>query len=118
MPALASSASKDAVHCPSWLAVTARKCTYREPVSITKKQYRRCRVTAQSTGKKSAASIVSACARRKFRQVVSVSRLGRRRDLQRLEDPADRRGAHPAVASRPVSAAISALTGGRPVRCG
>jgi len=38
----------------------------------TKKQYRRCRVTAQSTWKKSTASIVAACACRKFRQVVSA----------------------------------------------
>jgi hypothetical protein len=43
---------------------------------ITKKQYRRCKVTAQSTWKKSAASIVAACARRKFRHVVSARRLG------------------------------------------
>jgi hypothetical protein len=51
-------------------------CTYREPTSITKKQYKRCRVTAQSTWKKSTAGIVAACACRNFRQVVSVSRLG------------------------------------------
>jgi hypothetical protein len=37
------------VHGPSGFAVTPRMCTYREPTSITKKQYRRCRVTAQST---------------------------------------------------------------------
>jgi len=64
------------VHGPSGLAVTPRICTYREPASITKKQYRRCRVTAQSTWKKSAASIVAACACRNCRQVVSVRRLG------------------------------------------
>jgi hypothetical protein len=44
------------VHRPSGFAVTPRMCTYRESTSITKKQYRRCRVTAQSTWKKSAAS--------------------------------------------------------------
>ena len=64
------------VHGPSGFAVTPRICTYREPASITKKQYRRCKVTAQSTWKKSAASIVAACARRKFRHVVSARRWG------------------------------------------
>src|SRR5262249_30137923 len=82
------------VHGPSGFAVTPRICTYREPISITKKQYRRCRVTAQSTWKKSAASIVAACARRKFPCRIGAP-LGRRRDLQRLEDPADRRRANP-----------------------
>jgi hypothetical protein len=106
-----------------------------EPISITKKQYRRCRVTAQSTlevGRKH---------RRGLRaQEIPPRRagapLGRRRDLQRFEDPADRRCAdrwptlssspwillYPqslfSVASRSMSAAISALTGGRPVRFG
>ncbi len=42
------------VQGPSGFAVTPRICTYREPTSITKKQYRRCKVTAQSTWKKSA----------------------------------------------------------------
>ncbi len=76
-------------------------------------------------------------------QPISASRdvrvgvpLGRRRDLQRLEDPADRRCADPmaeleqltlnplvsqplfSVAIRLMSAAISALTGGLPVRFG
>jgi hypothetical protein len=37
---------------------------------------RRCRVTAQSTWKKSVASIVAACAYRNFRHVVSVRRWG------------------------------------------
>jgi hypothetical protein len=50
--------------------------TDREPTSITKKQDSRCRVTAQSTWKKSAASIVAACACRNCRQLASVSRLG------------------------------------------
>jgi hypothetical protein len=43
---------------------------------MTKKQYRRFKVSAQSTWKKSAASIVAVCACRNFRQVVSVSRRG------------------------------------------
>ncbi len=43
---------------------------------MTNKTYRRWRVTAQSTWKKSVARIVAACARRNFRQVVSVRRLG------------------------------------------
>jgi hypothetical protein len=50
--------------------------TYREPTSITKKQYRRRRVTAQSTWKQSTASIVAAGARRNFCHVVSVRRSG------------------------------------------
>jgi hypothetical protein len=62
------------VHGPSGFAVTPRICTYREPISITKKQYRRCRVTAQSASKKSVASIVAACARRNCRHVVSARR--------------------------------------------
>ena len=46
------------VHGPSGFVVTPRMCTYREPTSMTNRQYRRCRVTAQSTWKKSVASIV------------------------------------------------------------
>jgi hypothetical protein len=57
----------------SGCAVTPGICTDREPVSITKKQYRRCTVTAQSTGKKPASSRL---ARRKFRRVVLVRRWG------------------------------------------
>jgi hypothetical protein len=56
---------------------------------MTNGQYRRWRVTAQSTWKKSVASIVAACAWRNFRHVVSVWRLGAGGDLQRFEDPAD-----------------------------
>jgi hypothetical protein len=52
------------------------------------RQYRRWKVTAQSTWKKSVASIVASCARGNFRHGVGVA-LGRRGDLQRLEDPAD-----------------------------
>ena len=51
-------------------------CTDREPTSITNKQYRRWRVTAQSTWKKSVASIVPACVSRNCRHVVSVRRFG------------------------------------------
>jgi hypothetical protein len=43
---------------------------------MTNRQYRRYRVTAQSTWKKSAASIVAAWVRRNCRQVVSVRRCG------------------------------------------
>ena len=43
---------------------------------MTNRQYRRRSVTAQSTWKKSAASIVAACACRNCRQVVSVCRFG------------------------------------------
>jgi len=48
----------------------------RLPISMTNRQYRRCRVTAQSTWKKSAASMVAACACRNWRQVVLVCRFG------------------------------------------
>ena len=43
---------------------------------MTNKQYSRWSVTAQSTWKKSAASMVAACACRNRRQVVSVRLLG------------------------------------------
>ena len=43
---------------------------------MTNRQYRRWRVTAQSTWKKSVASIVAAWVRRNFRHVVSVCRCG------------------------------------------
>ena len=43
---------------------------------MTNKQYRRRRVTAQSTWKKSVASIVEACVCRNFRHLVSVYRWG------------------------------------------
>ena len=43
---------------------------------MTNRQYRRWRVTAQSTWKKSVASIVAACVCRNCRQVVSVCRFG------------------------------------------
>src|SRR4051812_15673990 len=42
-----------AVQSPSGLAVTPRMCTYRLPTSITKNTYRRLRVSAQFTWKKS-----------------------------------------------------------------
>src|ERR1039457_311589 len=62
---------------------------------MTSRQYRRWRVTAQSTWKKSVASIVAACARRNCRHVVSVCRFGAGGELQYLEDPADRSRADP-----------------------
>ncbi len=104
--------------------------------SITNKQYKRCRVTAQSAWKKSAASIVAACACRKSRQVVPVRRLGTGGIFsafrtRRIVDAPTRWPTlssspwillYPQplfwVASRSISAAISALTGGRPVRRG
>ena len=43
---------------------------------MTSRQYGRCRVTAQSTWKKSAASIVDAWVCRNLRHVVSVRRSG------------------------------------------
>jgi hypothetical protein len=43
---------------------------------MTNRQYWRWRVTAQSTWKKSVASIVAACACRNCRHVASVSRFG------------------------------------------
>jgi len=57
------------VHAPSGCAVTPRMWTWRVPTSSTKNTYRRRRVTAQSTWKKSQASIVAAWLRRNCRQV-------------------------------------------------
>ena len=103
---------------------------------MTNRQYRRWRVTAQSTWKKSVASIVAACVCRNFRHVVSVCRFGaggifRALRTRRMVDALTRWPSlssspwirlYPqllfSVASRSISAAISALTGGRPVRCG
>jgi hypothetical protein len=108
-------------------------CTQRLPTSITNKQYSRWSVTAQSTWKKSVASIVAACTCRNCRQVVSVCRFGTggifsamraRRIVDVLtrwpslsSSPWIRWYPHEAfsVASRSMSAA---LTGGRPVRFG
>ena len=45
-------------------------------ISMTNRQYRRCRVTAQSTWKKSVASIVDAWVCRNCRHVVPVRRCG------------------------------------------
>src|SRR5882672_5656796 len=56
---------------------------------MTNRQYSRRSDTAQSTWKKSAASMVDAWARRNLRHVVSVRRSGAGGDLQGLEDPAD-----------------------------
>lgn len=92
MPTLAKSASKDAVKCPAdhGPGTESPRCSRLDPsevavccaihgpsgFAVTKKQYRRCEATAQSAWKKSAVSIVAACARRKFRQVVSARRCG------------------------------------------
>ena len=62
---------------------------------MTNRQYSRWRVTAQSTWKKSAASIVAAWVCRNLRHVVSVCRFGAGGDLQGPEDPADGGGADP-----------------------
>ena len=62
---------------------------------MTNRQYRRCRVTAQSTWEKSVASIVDAWVCRNFRHVVPERPLRCRGNLQRLQDPADRRRADP-----------------------
>ena len=64
------------VHDASGCAVIPRMCTQRPPTSITNRQYKRSRVTAQSMWKKSTASNVAACAWRNCRQLVSVHRLG------------------------------------------
>jgi hypothetical protein len=103
---------------------------------MTNRQYRRCRVTAQSTWKKSTASIVAAWACRNCRQVVSVRRCGaggifRAWRIRRMVDALTRWPSlrsspwillYPqslfSVASRSISAATSALAGGRPVRFG
>ena len=102
---------------------------------MTNRQYRRRRVTAQSTWKKSVASIVDACARRNFRHVVSVFRCGAggifsSLRTRRIVDALTRWPSFSSspwillypqllfsVASRSISAAISMLTGGRPGRC-
>jgi hypothetical protein len=64
------------VHGPSGFAVIPGMCTLRLPASMMNRQYRRWRVTAQSTWKKSVASIVAAWVCRNFRQVVPVCRSG------------------------------------------
>jgi hypothetical protein len=103
---------------------------------MTNRQYRRRRVTAQSTWKKSVASIVDAWVCWNCSQVASVRRLGaggifRALRTRRIVDaptrwpslsssPWIRLYPQPGfpVASRSISAAISALTGGRPARFG
>ena len=103
---------------------------------MTNRQYRRCSVSAQSTWKKSAASVVAAWVCRNCRQVVSVCRFGAggmrsalrtRRIVEALtrcpsfsSSPWIRWYPQPwfSVASRSISTAISAVTGGRPVRFG
>ena len=125
-----------AVHRPSGLAVTPRMCTDREPTSITNKQYRRWRVTAQPTWKKSVASIAEAWVCRNFRHVMSERRSGAGgvfsalRTLRIVDAPTRwpslssspwiRWYPQPlfSVASCSMRAAIPALTGDRPVRLG
>ena len=91
-------------------------------------------MTAQSTWKKSTASMVKACVRRNCCHVVSVCRFGaegifrllrtrrgRGRPVAELEQLALDPLVTPevfSVASRSISAMISALTGGWPVRYG
>src|SRR6266516_7343484 len=62
---------------------------------MTNRQYRRRRVTAQSTWKKSVASIVDAWACRNVRQLASVCRFGAGGIFRGLENPADRGRADP-----------------------
>src|SRR5437868_137555 len=103
---------------------------------MTNRQYSRCRVTAQSTWKKSVASIVDAWVRRNFRHVMSERRSGAGgvfsalRTLRIVDAPTR----WPSLSSSPwillypqplfsvagcsLRAAISALTGDRPVRLG
>ena len=101
---------------------------------MTNRQYRRCRVTAQSTWKKSVAGMVDACVRRNVRHVVSEPRSGAGGIFSGLRtrrivdaptrwpslsnSPWIRWYPQPwfSVASRSTSAAISVRTGGRPVR--
>ncbi len=75
--------------------VTPTMCAYRELTSITNKQDKRWRVTAQSRRKKSQASIVAAGVRRNCRPVESVCRWGAGGIRRVLKDPAYRRGADP-----------------------
>jgi hypothetical protein len=103
---------------------------------MTNRQYRRWRVTAQSTWKKSVASIVDAWTRRNCRQVVPVCRFraGGIFSAPRTRRIVDAPTRWPSFSSSPwirwypqpgfsvascsISVTISALTGGRPVRCG
>src|SRR5215831_13534392 len=62
---------------------------------MTNRQYRRRRVTAQSTWKKPVASIVDAWVRRNVRQLASVCRCGDGGTFRTPENPADRRCADP-----------------------
>jgi hypothetical protein len=59
-------------------------CTYRLPTSRTKNTYKRWSVSAQSTWKKSQASMVAAWVRRNCRQVVWSRRRGAGGMPQRL----------------------------------
>src|SRR3954447_16882273 len=72
-----------------------RMCTYRLRSSRTENTYRRCSVRAQSTWKKSQASMVDAWVVRNRRQVVWSRRTGAGGNAQSFEDPADRGRADP-----------------------
>jgi len=103
---------------------------------MTNRQYRRWRVTAQSTWKKSVASIADAGVCRNCRQVASVRRFGAGEVFsalrtRRIVDAPTRWPSlssspwillYPqprfSVASRSISVTISAVTGGRPARFG
>ena len=103
---------------------------------MTTRHYRCRSVTAQSPGKKPVARIAAACARGNCRPVVPVRRFAaggifRALRTRRIVEAPARwpswssspwTGWYPQpwfpAASRPVSAAISALTGGRPGRFG
>ena len=78
------------VHAPSRCAVTPRTCTWRVPTSSTENTCSRRKVTAQSTWKKSHASLVEAWVRRNCRHV-DRARSGaggmRSRWRERQQDP-------------------------------
>jgi hypothetical protein len=123
------------VQAPSGLAVTPRTCTWRVPTSTTKNTYTRRKVTAQSTWKKSQASIVAAWVRRNWRQVVRLrcgaggirSRFRIRRAVEALtryprpgSSPWIRLYPQPGFSRAICSISIATLTSaaGRPPRCG
>jgi hypothetical protein len=130
MPAAARTASNDAVSGDPEDVRAAGAGLHDEQA------VQRWRVTAQSTWKKSVASIVAACVCGNCRQVASVRRSGaggifRVLRIRRMVDaltrwpslsspPRIRWYPQPlfSVASRSISAAISALIGGRPMRFG
>jgi hypothetical protein len=82
------------VHRPSGLVVVPSRWTDRLPTSKTKNTEIRLSVTAQSTWKKSQASIVEAWVRRNWRQVRVGVPDRRRRYPQPPQDAADRGRSH------------------------